>query len=126
MIYQSPIAPFGDLASLSIPQFMTRYNPDGVAADKVVHRDTFSSEALTYSSLRQKASLAAWGLKHELGVNPGDTILAIVTNSVRNHPGRDTIQYLTYEERLRSPSTRNMVARRNLRTAQHLIHQEGH
>ncbi|OJJ58903.1 hypothetical protein ASPSYDRAFT_89628 [Aspergillus sydowii CBS 593.65] len=80
-VYHSPIAPFGELASLSIPQFLARYNPDGVAADKVVHRDTFSSEALTYGSLRQKASCAAWGLKHELGVNPGDTILAIVTNS---------------------------------------------
>ncbi len=85
-VYHSPIAPFGELASLSIPQFLARYNPDGVAADKVVHRDTFSSEALTYGSLRQKASCAAWGLKHELGVNPGDTILAIVTNSVRKSP----------------------------------------
>lgn len=90
-IYHSPISPFGDLASLSIPQFMTRYNPDGVAADKVVHRDALSSEALTYSSLRQKASLSAWGLRHELGVNPGDTILAIVTNSVRTPTYPETV-----------------------------------
>ncbi|KAL3458243.1 hypothetical protein BJX64DRAFT_302096 [Aspergillus heterothallicus] len=80
-VYTSPLAPFSDINSLSIPQFMTQYNPDGVPADKIVHMDTFSSEHLTYGSLREKASRAAWGLKHRLGVRPGDAVLAIVTNS---------------------------------------------
>ncbi|CEL00754.1 hypothetical protein ASPCAL00350 [Aspergillus calidoustus] len=80
-IYTSTLAPFSDITNLSIPQFMTRYNPDGVSADKVVHMDTFSNEHLTYGSLREKASRAAWGLKNQLGVRPGDAVLAIVTNS---------------------------------------------
>ncbi|KAL4793246.1 hypothetical protein BDV19DRAFT_366881 [Aspergillus venezuelensis] len=82
MIYTSTLFPFGSsIPSLSIPQFMTTYNPDAVPANKVVHIDTFSSEPLTYSSLRKKAAQAAWGLKHKLGVGLGDTVLAIVTNS---------------------------------------------
>lgn len=81
-IYQSPVGPFEDYESLSIPQFMTQYNPDGVPTDKVVHQDTYSKQPLTYGSLRQQASRAAWGLQNKLGVRPGDTVLAIVTNSV--------------------------------------------
>ncbi|KAL4949513.1 hypothetical protein BDW69DRAFT_73783 [Aspergillus filifer] len=82
MIYTSTLFPIGSsIPSLSIPQFMTTYNPDAVPADKVVHIDTFSPEPLTYSSLRRKASQAAWGLKHKLGVGLGDTVLVIVTNS---------------------------------------------
>jgi acyl-CoA synthetase (AMP-forming)/AMP-acid ligase II len=81
-IYTSSLAPFSDITNLSIPQFMTRYNPHGVPTDKVVHMDTFSDEHLTYGSLREKASRAAWGLKNRLGVRPGDAVLAIVTNSV--------------------------------------------
>ncbi|KAL2850620.1 hypothetical protein BJY01DRAFT_261525, partial [Aspergillus pseudoustus] len=80
-VYTSPLAPFSEITNLSIPQFMTRYNPDGVPADKIVHMDTFSSEHLTYGSLREKASRAAWGLKHRIGVRPGDVVLAIVANS---------------------------------------------
>ncbi|KAL4968582.1 uncharacterized protein BDV14DRAFT_196884 [Aspergillus stella-maris] len=82
MIYTSSLFPFGSsIPSLSIPQFMTTYNPDAVPANKVVHIDTFSPEPLTYSSLRKKAAQAAWGLRHKLGVGLGDTVLAIVTNS---------------------------------------------
>ncbi|KAJ0422748.1 hypothetical protein BJY00DRAFT_322321 [Aspergillus carlsbadensis] len=80
-IYTSSLAPFSDITNLSIPQLMARYNPDGVPADKVVHMDTFSNEHLTYGSLREKASRAAWGLKDRLGVRPGDVVLAVVTNS---------------------------------------------
>ncbi|KAL4943487.1 hypothetical protein BDV06DRAFT_234589 [Aspergillus oleicola] len=81
MIYTSPLAPIGEVPSLSIPQFMTKYNPDAVNANKVVHLDTFSPEPLTYGSLRKRAGQAAWGLKHKLGVQQGDVVLAIVTNS---------------------------------------------
>ncbi|KAL2820322.1 hypothetical protein BJX63DRAFT_444603 [Aspergillus granulosus] len=80
-VYTSPFAPFSDITNLSIPQFMTRYNPDGVPTDKVVHMDSFTSEHLTYGSLREKASRAAWGLRYRLGVRQGDAVLAIVTNS---------------------------------------------
>jgi acyl-coenzyme A synthetase/AMP-(fatty) acid ligase len=92
-IYTSTLAPFSDITNLSIPRFMTRYNPDGVSADKVVHMDTFSNEHLTYGSLREKASRAAWGLKNQLGVRPGDAVLAIVTNSVRLATIKDCMVY---------------------------------
>ncbi|KAL4895113.1 hypothetical protein BDV59DRAFT_211916 [Aspergillus ambiguus] len=80
-IYTSSFSPLWDVESLSIPQFMTRYNPYGVQADKVVHSDTFSEKALTYGSLREQAGRAAWGLRHKLGVKPGNTVLALVPNS---------------------------------------------
>jgi acyl-coenzyme A synthetase/AMP-(fatty) acid ligase len=81
-LYSSPVIPIHDATDLSISQFMTRYNPDEVHASKVVHTDTFSDETITYSSLREQASHAAWGLQKRLGLQPGDTLLALVNNSV--------------------------------------------
>ncbi|GES63689.1 AMP dependent CoA ligase [Aspergillus terreus] len=80
-IYKSEFSPLWEVESLSIPQFMTRYNPYGVPADKVVHCDTFSADAITHGSLREQAGRAAWGLRHRLSVKPGDTVLALVPNS---------------------------------------------
>ncbi|OJZ84590.1 hypothetical protein ASPFODRAFT_62523 [Aspergillus luchuensis CBS 106.47] len=60
---------------------MTQYNPDDVDASKVVHTDTFSDEALTYGGLRSQAARAAWGLQKRLGLQPGNTLLALVNNS---------------------------------------------
>lgn len=82
--YRSPIIPIHDATDLSIPQFMTQYNPDEVQPSKVVHRDTFSEDTITYGSLRDQAGLAAWGLQRKLGLQPGDTLLALVNNSVRD------------------------------------------
>ncbi|QKX63841.1 uncharacterized protein TRUGW13939_11012 [Talaromyces rugulosus] len=79
MVYHSPIFPLHDDTSLSIPQFMTRYNPDEVPADKVVHTDTFSNQPITYGSLRAHAGRGAWGLQ-KLGLRPGDVVLALVNN----------------------------------------------
>lgn len=65
---------------------MTRYNPDEVHASKVVHTDTFSEDTVTYGSLREQAGHAAWGLQRKLGLQPGNTLLALVNNSVRASP----------------------------------------
>lgn len=78
--YQSPVFPIDDVANLSIPQFITRYNPDDAPADKVVHTDTFSQQPLTYGSLRDQAARASWGLRQS-GLQPGDVLLALVNNS---------------------------------------------
>lgn len=81
--YKSPVIPIHDATDLSISQFMTCYNPDEISASKVVHTDTFSGDAITYGSLRDEAGRAAWGLQNRLGLRPGDTLLALVNNSVR-------------------------------------------
>lgn len=94
-VYKSDFSPLWEVESLSIPQFMTRYNPYGVPANKAVHCDTFSADAITYGSLREQAGRAAWGLRHRLGVKPGDTVLALVPNSVRSREIRSEIMLLT-------------------------------
>jgi acyl-coenzyme A synthetase/AMP-(fatty) acid ligase len=81
-IYQSLLIPFSGYERLSISQFMVQYNPDDVSSDKVVHTDAFSKTPITYGGLRRDAGRAAWGLREKLGVRPGDTILAILPNSV--------------------------------------------
>ncbi|KAJ5650412.1 AMP dependent CoA ligase [Penicillium longicatenatum] len=80
-LYRSPVIPIHDATDLSIAQFMTQYNPDDVPASKVVHVETFSNDAITYGSLREQAGRAAWGLQAKLGLQPGDTLLALVNNS---------------------------------------------
>ena len=72
--------------SLSIPQFMTRYNPDNVSPDKVVHVDTIVGKTLTYGGLRTEAAKCAWGLRHKLGLKEGDVLSLLCPNSVRDLP----------------------------------------
>lgn len=81
-LYKSPVIPIHDVTNLSISQFMTQYNPDEVSGSKIVHVETFSKEAITYGSLRDQAGRAGWGLQTKLGLHPGDTLLALVNNSV--------------------------------------------
>lgn len=81
-IYRSDVSPLTEFDSLSIPQWITQYNPDLVLADKVVHSDDFSNDVITYGSLRHDASRLAWGLRNKLGVKEGDIVLALVPNSV--------------------------------------------
>ncbi len=73
----SPLTADGNL---SLPQFMTQFNPDNVSADKVVHADTILNKSITYGDLRVQSSRCAWGLKR-LGLQQGKTVLAIVPNS---------------------------------------------
>jgi acyl-coenzyme A synthetase/AMP-(fatty) acid ligase len=78
----SPFCPFGPDESITIPILMTKYNPDSVPADKVVHVDTIANKSLTYGGLREDAAKCAWGLKHKLGMKEGDKLLVLVPNSV--------------------------------------------
>ncbi|KAJ5753505.1 AMP dependent CoA ligase [Penicillium nucicola] len=80
-VYRSPVIPIHDATELSISQFMTQYNPDDVPDSKIVHVETFSDETITYGSLREHAGRAAWGLQNKFGLQPGDTLLALVNNS---------------------------------------------
>jgi len=82
IIYRSDVSPFNEFENLSIPQWMSQYNPDAVLADKVVHSDDFSDQLITYGSLRRDAARIAWGLQNKLGVREGDIVLALVPNSV--------------------------------------------
>ncbi|KAH6675396.1 putative amp dependent CoA ligase [Plectosphaerella plurivora] len=80
-IYQSPLQPYGSYEHLSIPQFMTKFNPEETPSDKIVHTDAFNSQPLTYCGLRQSAARIAWGMKEKLGLQQGDIVLALVPNS---------------------------------------------
>jgi 4-coumarate--CoA ligase len=77
-----PFAPLGLDESLTIPLLMTRYNPDNVPADKVVHIDTIANKSLTYGGLREQAARCAYGLKHKLGMKYQDRLMVMVPNSV--------------------------------------------
>lgn len=80
------VAKYGPLSvedHLSIPQFMTKYNPDNISADKLVHVDTIAGKSLTYGGLRTEAAAGAWGLRHQLGLKEGDVLSLLCPNSVR-------------------------------------------
>jgi 4-coumarate--CoA ligase len=69
--------------NISIPQFMTKYNPDNVSHDKIVHIDTISGKALTYGGLRTEAAKCAWGLRHILHFKEGAVLALLCPSSVR-------------------------------------------
>ncbi|KAF9890840.1 hypothetical protein FE257_005411 [Aspergillus nanangensis] len=80
-IITSGMSPLLDASSLSIPELMSHYNPDGVESEKIVHTDDFSNNPITYGGLRSHSASAAWGLRHQLGLQEGDVLLALVPNS---------------------------------------------
>ncbi|EXJ56462.1 hypothetical protein A1O7_06806 [Cladophialophora yegresii CBS 114405] len=77
----SPFCPLGPDESITIPILMTKYNPDSVPTDKVVHVDTIANKSLTYGGLREQSARCAWGLKHKLGMKEQDRLLVLVPNS---------------------------------------------
>lgn len=66
--------------NLTIPELITKYNPDHVRLDKVVHEDTLTGKTLTYGGLREDAARCAWGLQR-LGLKEGDVVCVIMPNS---------------------------------------------
>ncbi|OQU95566.1 hypothetical protein CLAIMM_01751 [Cladophialophora immunda] len=80
-IYTGSYCPVGLTDRLTIPQLFTRYNPDNVPWDKVVHTDIITGKALTYGGLREQAASCAWGLRMRLGMKEGDRILVLIPNS---------------------------------------------
>lgn len=83
VVRTGPFCPLGLDDKITIPILMTKYNPDSVAADKVVHVDTIANKSITYGGLREQAASCAWGLKHKLGLKEQDRLLVMVPNSVR-------------------------------------------
>lgn len=61
---------------------MTRYNPDNVKPEKVVHVDLIKGKELTYGGLREAAGRCSWGLRNKMGLKPGDIVSILVQNSV--------------------------------------------
>jgi acyl-CoA synthetase (AMP-forming)/AMP-acid ligase II len=80
-IIQSNFAPVSITDDISIPQFFTRYNPDNVSKDKVVHVDLVKGKELTYGGLRKSAGRAAWGLQRRLGLRPKNVVCILAQNS---------------------------------------------
>jgi 4-coumarate--CoA ligase len=68
--------------SLSVSEFFTRYNPDEVAADKVVLEDATFPKKITYGGLREQAAASAYGLRHKFGLEEQGVCLAILPNCV--------------------------------------------
>lgn len=86
-IIRSKYAPVHVSDDISIPQFMTRYNPDNVRDDKIVHVDLIKGKELTYGGLREAAGKGSWGLQKNLGLREGNVVCMLVQNSVRLHNG---------------------------------------
>lgn len=80
-IISSTFSPISIDTHTSLSEFFTKYNPDDVAAAKVVHVDTISGKSVTYGGLRRQAASCAWGLK-KLGVQEGDVVMAVLPSSV--------------------------------------------
>lgn len=66
--------------NITIPELITKYNPDHVLPDKIVHEDTISGKKLTYGGLRNDAARCAWGLLQQ-GLKEGDVVCVVVPNS---------------------------------------------
>ncbi|KAF2021647.1 putative amp dependent CoA ligase [Aaosphaeria arxii CBS 175.79] len=80
-IVRSKFAPVSIPDDVSISQFFTRYNPDNVADDKVVHIDLIKGKELTYGGLRKSAGRGAWGLKQSLDLKSGNVVCILAQNS---------------------------------------------
>jgi 4-coumarate--CoA ligase len=92
-IIRSTYPPVEISDGISLPQFMTRYNPDNVRSDKVVHVDLIKGKELTYGGLRESAGRASWGLKERLGLKPGNVVCVLVQNSVGESSALPTTRY---------------------------------
>lgn len=82
IIVTSKYAPTFITDDISIPQFFTRYNPDNVPDDKIVHVDLIKGKEITYGGLRAAAARGAWGLKNRMGLKEGDVVCILAQNSV--------------------------------------------
>jgi 4-coumarate--CoA ligase len=80
--------------TITIPQFMTRYNPDNVPTDKIVHTDTISGKSITYGGLRKEAAKCAWGLQAKLDMKEQDVLLVLAPNSVNSRDINFRIEYI--------------------------------
>jgi len=82
-IYRSTYPAPHCATNLSLPQFLTLYNPDAVSRDKIILEDDWTGEVLTYASLREKAAHHAWTLRERYALGVGDAVAISAPNSVR-------------------------------------------
>lgn len=73
--------PSGVPKDITLSQFMTQYNPDGVPSSKVIHTDTIASKSITYGSVRSLAAQYAYSLRNQYSVKLGDVVLCLAPNS---------------------------------------------
>lgn len=76
--YLAPYCP----TNLSIPQFLTQYNPDAVSSDKIILEDDWTGCKATYAGFRDTASRHAFRLREEFGLGVEDVIAISAPNSV--------------------------------------------
>ncbi|OCK82045.1 acyl-CoA synthetases/AMP-acid ligases II [Lepidopterella palustris CBS 459.81] len=82
-IYHSIYPEYHIPTTLSVSQFLLRYNPEDVTADKIILEDlTPQAGKLTYGAFRHDTAIAAAGLVDAFDLRPGDPVLAFAPNSV--------------------------------------------
>ncbi|KAF2817630.1 acyl-CoA synthetases/AMP-acid ligases II, partial [Mytilinidion resinicola] len=81
-IYESIFPDVHIPTNLSFHQFLTRYNPEDVAADKVVWEESDTGRTLSYGGVRDEAAIGAACLTGALGLHPGDVVAIYAPNSI--------------------------------------------
>jgi len=82
-VYVSNVPDYHLPTDTSFHQFITRYNPDDVLAEKIIYEDQAAPhKTLTYGGLREAAAVAAGGFVNKFGLKEGDAVAAISPNCV--------------------------------------------
>jgi len=81
-IYNSHYPPPFVPTDLSLSQFLTKYNPDGVKDDKVILEDDWSGKVATYGGLRIEAGKLASGLKARFEIEENTVVGVCGVNGV--------------------------------------------
>ncbi|KAF2502607.1 acyl-CoA synthetases/AMP-acid ligases II [Lophium mytilinum] len=81
-IYESIIPEIHVPTNLSVHQFLTRYNPEDVAPDKVVWEEADGGRTMSHGGVRDEAAIGAACLTSALGLHPGDVVAIYAPNSI--------------------------------------------
>lgn len=82
-MYTTLLPPIHIPTDVSFGQFLTKYNADHVAADKVVAEDLANPhDKITYGEIRSETARYATVLCDEYGIRPGDAVVIYGVNSV--------------------------------------------
>jgi acyl-CoA synthetase (AMP-forming)/AMP-acid ligase II len=82
-MYASLLPPLHIPTDVSFGQFLLKYNPDHVPADKVVLEDLAEpKDKLTYGGIRHETARLAGALHQAYGIRPGDAVILYAVNSV--------------------------------------------
>ncbi|KAG9522051.1 acyl-CoA synthetases/AMP-acid ligases II, partial [Aureobasidium melanogenum] len=82
-MHASLLPPLHIPTDVSFGQFLLKYNPDHVPADKVVLEDLAEPrDKLTYGGIRHETAHLAGALHQVYGIRPGDAVILYAVNSV--------------------------------------------